>query len=493
MKRLLFAIVFACGLFPLGAESLKVVRSGTSTEISSPFPGGWTMVQTFHTTGPNRQFNFRAVSLKKEGKTMNVGYPGDDACPWNINGTYIGANHGDSIATGLVFPGPHGLTSADCGSRWTDPKGMNFYLMKIESPTVVWMLSENISKDKDIWNFVRSGKVELKNAETGKILKGFTPEMRQLYSPVRITKRTYLADGRPLGEKETAECSVFTVEEEYDIAATDSVLEHVIRNKGRQVEFNAPGIDKVLSQKIIYSFRPDGSCIVTHNSKFFRDAMLGYMGFLQAGQLAKGAYAKHLYYIPKTLPFQFGGRTWDFAGTEDYTKPIAGTMLLDSKTFENPASMPERFLQYLSGGNGLPEIGFAVGYSLTEGCTVPAEHLKNASQALFLYKSHKTYPHAIDGGKIRRIKAGQTFFCMAYRQYFDPSKGYYINRQGKNLILYADFHAPIRGKAIELPEEVRNLKMSVLEKSGTVSFRKTGNALLFDSTGRYGYAVLKFE
>ena len=493
MKTICMSVLTASALLLGAAETLTVNRDGDNVLIQSDFPGGWTLHQTGWAKGPNRQFNFKNVTLSK-GKAgpYTIKHSGDDSCPWNLNGTYIGANHGDSINSGLIFQEPHGLTEKDCGSKWTDPKGKNFYITKIENPKVVWVLSDNISKNKDIWQFFRpSEKQPLRHAD-GRELKGFKVQYRQLYSPVRILSRKYLADGKPMQDKATVKCGVFTIEEEYDIIATDAILKHVQANPGRQVAFNEPGLDRFLNQKIIYDFYPDSSCIVTHRVKFYRDVRLGYMGFIQAGQMGKGRYAKHLYYVPKTVPFKYDDQEWDFANQVDFTRPIKGSMHLTAKTFENPKSMPERFIQYLKDGKGLPDIGFVCGYSLVEGCTTPEEHAKNAAIALFLYKSHKTYPHALDSGKLRFIKAGQTFYCMAYRQYFDPNQGYYLNRQGKNQVMYVDFHEPVSGKVIALPEILHRTKPELVEKSASVKYELDGKSLRFDSTGKYGYCVLKF-
>ena len=495
MKKICSSIFFAGVLILGAAETLTVTRNGNAVQIQSDFPGGYTLTRSGNwDRGQNRQFNFTVATLNKKGmKPVPVKWCGDDACPWSFNSTYIGANHGDSIASAVIFTRPHGLTEKDCGGEWTDSTGKKFYVLKIEKPTVFWVLSDNHSKDKDIWRFSRPKAGETLTHADGRVLKDFKVQYRQLYSPVRILGRKCLADGKPMQDKTTLKCSAFTIEEEYDIVATDAILKHVIANKGRQVPFNAPGLDRVLNQKIVYVFYPDGSCIVTHDVRFYRDASLNYMGFIQASPMTKKAYGKHLYYIPKTRPFQYDGQEWDFAGQVDFTRPIKGSMLLTAKTFENPKSMPERFVQYLKDGKDLPDIGFVCGYSLLEGCTTPEEHAKGAAFALFLYKSHKTYPHAIDGGKIRKIKAGQTFHCVAYRQYFDPNQGYYLNRQGEYQVLYADFHEPVSGKTIELPEKLRGIRPELVEKSESVKYSLNGNAIRFDSSGRYGYCVLKFR
>lgn len=476
------------------AGAMTVSRTGDDIRIQSPFPGGYTLVRTGCAKGPNGQFNFGDAKLEKDGKkSIYIKNCIDDACPWSLNSTYIGANHGDSSASGLIFKEPHGLTEKDCGSEWKDARGRKFYVLKIESPTVFWVLSENLSKDKDIWKFTRpSAKGTLTHAD-GRVLKDFQVEHRQIRPQVRILERKYSADGKVLDDNTQVRCGVFAVEEEYEIVATDAVLEHVRANPGKQVAFNAPGLEPILTQKITYRFYPDASCIVEHDVRFTRDVRLGYMGFMQAMQMKKGKYGRHLYYIPKTRPFECEGEVWDFANQADFTRPIKKSIHLKQRSFEDPENIPERFIQYLKDAPGQPDIGFVCGYSLLEGCTVPEQRSRNAACALFLYKSHKTYPHAIDGGKISRIKAGQTFHCVAYRQYFDPGQGYYLNRQGDHHVMYVDFHEPAAGKKIPLPEKVRSMSMETVEKSSTVQFRREGTDLIFDSTGKNGYCVLKFR
>ena len=80
-------------------------------------------------------------------------------------------------------------------------------------------------------------------------------------------------------------------------------------------------------------------------------------------------------------------------------------------------------------------------------------HYTTGTAALFLYKTHKSYPHAVNSGRRRIIKAVDTFYCMAYRQYFDPNQGYYLNKQGKKFVMYADFYTPFSGKTIILPAD----------------------------------------
>lgn len=509
MKRVMImtAALSLLGAMLTGSEpAITVKRNGALTTMESPFVKGYTLVRSLTTKNrTNPHMNFSNEMLVKGNQKVWIKSSGDDACPWNFNSTYIGANHGDSIASAVIFKTPHGLTEKDCGTALVDDHKRRFYIVKIENPKIFWVLSDNLSKDKDVWRFIRpNAKLTLKSA-SGKVFKGFDVKFRQLYSPVRLSSRSYLADGKKIAEKGTFQCKVFTVEEEYDIIGTDTILKHVLANKGKQAAFNAPGLEKVLTQKIRYDFYPDNSCIITHDVKFFRDVRLGYMGFIQAYQLNRRGYAKHLYYVPKTLPYTYTAvigkgkdakkkvETWDFTKLEDFTRPVYGSIHLTGKHYEDPNTPPERFMQYIKGHKNAPDVGFVTGYSLLNGITVPSIRKKNVGVSLFLYKSHKTYPHAIDGKGIPRIKKGSTFHCVAYRKFFDPGKDFYTIKDGKAHVVYVDFHAPVKGKVIAFPACYGNKKFSVVEKSKTLSFKNSKNTFTFDSTGKYGYCVLKFE
>ena len=499
---LMTAVLSVLGTVLCGADLLTVTRNGVKTQLTSDFADGFSLVQNMHIiTRTNPHLNLAGNYLQKGKTNIFIQSGGDDACPWNFNSTYIGANHGDSICSSLNFKTPQGFTEKDCGTTLTDKWNRRFHIVKVVNPQTVWVLSDNLSKDKDVWRFTRpNAKFSLKNA-AGKEYRDFTVKVQQLYSPVRIQSRVYMADGKKVADKGTFKCKVFTVEEVYDIIGTDTILKHVLANKGKQVAFNVPGLEKVLTQKIRYDFYPNGSCIITHDVEFFRDVRLGYMGFQQSYQMSRGrknGYAKHLYYIPKTIPFTTTGKDkkvekWDFTALEDFTRPIPGAIYLRDSHCEDPGNPPERFIQYLKGHKGAPDVGFVTGYSLLEGITVPALRSKNNQSYLFLYRSHKTYPHAIDSKGYPRIRKGTKFHAVGYRQFFDPTKGYFCNKQGNAYIVYVDFHAPVKGKALTFPACYGNRKFTVLEKSKTVSFKNSKNTFTFDSTGKYGYCVLKFE
>ena len=494
MRKIFVLFALTACLTLLAGEMLTVHREGDSFLLKSDFGDGYALHRPFAVSRRgNLVLNFNIATLvKQSGKPIQLSHSRDDICPWNLNGTYIGANHGDFWASAVICDQPHGLAESDLGGEWSDARGVKFYVIKIESPTIFWVLSENRSKDPALMVFVRPDTKGALNETDGRSLTKFEVKFRQMHPAVRVRSRRYFCDGQEPSDHQDTECREFVAEEEYDIVATDAILEHVRKNRGSQVAFNAPGLDSLLTQKTIYRFTPDGACVLSHHTVFHRNVRLGYSGYIQAGQMVKGAYARHLYYIPKSLPVKHNGENWDFAGRVDFTQPIKGFVGLLPEHCENPASPPERFVQYLEGGEGLPDVGFVVGYSLLDGCTVPEQRVKLARCPISIYQTHKSYPHAIDNGKTPYIRAGQSFDCLAYRQYFNPNKGYYMHKQGDCQVMYVDFHQPENGKVIPLPEILRGMEMQVVEKSPTVQYQREADGLRFDSTAKYGYCVLKF-
>lgn len=490
-----FMKILPAAVLPLsllsGEPEITVSLNGSKGTLQTPFRDGYVLEQNFQEAPPqyNRQFNFGTVYLIGKDRKLRLATPGDDATPWNINSTYIGANHGDSICSRLMFQENHGLTAKDCGSEWQNANGRKFYVVKVESPKVLWVLSENLGKG-DIWRFVRPQKAELKNA-AGKILRGYEEKFQQFYPAVRIRERRYFADNREVSGQCTMKCTTFTVRETYDIVATDSILEHIRKNAGKSVSNIDPEVEKVLTQTIEYRFDPYGACAVTHEAEFFRDVRLGYMGFIQAAKLRPDKpFSRHIYYIPKTKPFQFKGREYDFLHGQDYREKLPATLYLTKDTYLYPDNPPDRFIQIV-GGENVPDVGFVCGYAAREEDGSPLLRKNRISRAGFLYTSSKTYPYAMDGGKIPVIRKGTKLFNRAYRQYFDPTLNYYLNRQGHTLVLYMDFREPVRKKKMVLPAKLAGKKFTVLEKSPSLTLREAAPAAYeIDCPDQTSYAVL---
>ncbi|MEN6644620.1 MAG: hypothetical protein ABFE08_19460 [Armatimonadia bacterium] len=495
------------------AGRLQVVKEGERVYVRSSFSPTHEVVVVVG-KGTNRQINFEKTVLvpmvagtKADDLTNSqlIHGNGDDSTPWNLNGTYIGANHGCSDSRVITCEN-HGLTTADLGSEWADGAGTKFYVLKIPDGSHFWVLSAN-SGTGDIWKF--NGKVvgpTLKRTRDGATLTFTEAKMVQLTPACRINSQQYLVNGTtPLVEGQAVEGESFDIVEDYDVISPAGVLADYVAHPGEERSFVAPGLPAVVSNHIIYRFLPNGANVIYTTSQAKQDFNIGYMGFIQSAKLSlPPGSTTHQYYIPKTLPFEAGGKTWDFQGQQDYlaAPPVPLNFAVSNNNVSDPGNLPDRFVQLLGHREGeqtVHDVGYALGYSLVQGMTVPAQRAANAGKALMLYTSAKSYPTAVDAKMGQTIKAGTSFECVGYRQYFWPgaypqTTCCYWHQEGNETLLYVDYHRAVERDVLRLPGEFTGRKLRVVEKTPSVTVH-TGDVvpaegLVLSVAGSYGSVVV---
>jgi hypothetical protein len=495
-------------------QTIQVLKRGETVYIRSFFsPGQDVLIKTGK--GRNGQINFVDTKLVSAGKPMElvidgkdnmIHQCGDDSTPWNLNGTYIGANHGCSDGQELTIRN-HGLSAADIGAELTDETGNKSYIVKIVNSNCIWVLPENKSKN-DIWDFNPRVKGNtFKIGAGGRVLKADKIAMAQIVPSCRIKQQKYLVNAeKPLEEGKVTSCDFLDMAEEYDIISPASLLAMILKNPGKEPDFTDKKLDAVISNRIIYRFLPMGACTVEHKSRVNQPINLGYMGFVQTARLNKGNYALHEYYIPKTLKFETKGSGFDFKSIQDFTVKLPGPLNFNSKeqNIQDEKNLPDRFIQFLAEKENekpVRKVGYVLGYSLIDGITRPEERAGNTSNALMIYTSYKTYPSAINS-KMGAIKAGTEFHCLAYRQYFDPSAyenatSVYWHREGNAYVLYIDYHKSAGKDVIKLPDYLSGKKITVVEKNPSVKLftdhTVPPEGIVLSVSDPYGYAILKLE
>lgn len=496
-----------------GPTALRVVRYGEDVIIRSPFSAADDLVVRVG-KGANRQINFGGARLVDTGVGMTAAELGggrlihgcgDDATPWNLNGTYIGANHGCSDAREVASVG-HGRTTADLGTVWRDGAGAEFVLLKIEDADKLWFLSVN-QGDGAIRRFGRAPAGPALTRGDGQSIPFTDAHMVQLRPACRIARQEYLLDGqRPLGEAEPVTCEFLDMVEDYDIINPGSLVRDMMEHPGEERSFVGDHLEAVVSNSIIYRFHPNGACVIDYHALALQEFNLGYMGFVQSAKLTAGTnYTAHEYFIPKTVPFTQDDIAYDFRSGQDYraAPPSALYFSVDKQNVEDPGSLPERFIQMLGheeNGRVAHDIGYALGYSLVTGMTVPETRAADCGRALFLYTSAKSYPAAVDTKIGNPIRAGTEFFCRAYRCYFNPgaqpnASFAYWYRDGDSIILCADYHRPVDRDVLSLPAECLGRAVSVIERTQSVTLL-TGDTVpdggvAVSVDGEYGSVVLK--
>ena len=516
--RLLMAAFTAVPLLSRAGESLRVVKQGDYVYVRSAFSRERDLVVRIG-KGSNRQINFANTRLINKAAGMSareldggelIHGNGDDATPWNINGTYIGGNHGCSDARELTSEG-HGLTAADLGSEWTDEAGTKFCLMKIADKGRLWFLCQNVGKG-DIWQFKRRyvGS-ELKKAAGGRGLPFSKVRMVQLRPACRIRRQDYLVDGTTqLADGKPVSCRHLDIVEEYDIINPASVLADIVSHPGEQRDFTADHLDAVISNHIVYRFYPNGANVIHYKAKALQNFRLGYMGFIQSSKLYRGKYDTHEYYIPKTLPFKQDDKTYNFRELQDYTSrpPSPFRFSTANRNIEEPQNLPDRFIQFLGrkqDGKTVRHVGYALGYSLVHGLTKPEQRAKNANSAIMLYTSSKSYPVAVNSKMGPLIPAGTDFHCIAYRQYFCPAEQphatcVYWHEEDGDTIVYADYHRPTDRDVLKLPAELTGKTIAFVEKTPSLTLHTDtvvpADGLVLsvaDDYGHYGYAIIRIK
>ena len=498
--------------FSLGS-GVEVLRRGGDLLVRSAFSAEQDVVISLG-QGTNRQFDFRQTRLVPRGAELSasvfeggvgIHYCGDDSAPWNINGTYIGANHGCSGLREVTSPG-HGRGLADLGSAWKDEAGSLFYLVKIVDQDKLRFISANLGTDT-LWKFntTVAGKT-LTRAEPPLTLPVTACLLAQLTPACRIARQDYRLNGTdPVPEGKPLRGRFLDLVEEYDIINPADLLQDLIAHPGQERDFIASHLRGVIRNRITYRFLPYGATLIRHEAEALQEFQLGYMGFVQNAKLNTGAFARHDYYVPRVLPFVQDGISYDFQARQDFRGKVPKQLHFgpQAKNIADPAALPDRFIQLLGTATDSDpryQVGFAVGYSMTQGLTVPAERARNVNNALMIYTSSKSYPTAIDAKMANPIPAGTTFASVSYRQYFSAdacpnATCAYWHLEGRDLIAYVDFHRPVEREVLRLPMEAAGKPLTVLDKTDSMTVLdravSAAGAVTLSVAGTHGYAVLR--
>ncbi len=425
---------------------------------------------------------------------------GDDVAPWMLHGTYIGANHGNSFVKRLQIPA-HGLTNADIGKALTTVKGGKFYICRINDKNMLLVLGDV----KKGWAFDRN----IKNGDEvttpdGRKLKIQKVISFQLYPSCRIKNQQFLLDGKTeLENGKAAVGSSLDAIDEYDIIDTRAALEKLKKTPGKEFDFAAADIDAVLNQKITYHFQPMAALTVRNNTVVKNDTWIRSAGFVQAGIFAPRGTKTLKYYIPKTKPFEQKGQEFDFLKMQEMIgfRPLRPVNIsIRNKNISNINSLPDRIIELAGFTKGAaPNYGFAMGYSLIEGDTMPEIRARKCKNAFTISRAYKAYPNAIDR---KPCEEDDKINILCYRQYFEPAKNpdatsVYGHYQGDAYVLYADYHKSVENEVIKLPAALTGKNISVVEKTPSFTLlsgeKVPEGGIKVSVKDNYGYAVFKIK
>lgn len=515
MKKMI-TLLLAAAILPLFSQEIpsgkmEVERTKENKiKILSDFSPEYYLLRTAGDGKKNGQFNFEPVYLvrKKDKKTFHLHKCMDDTTPWNMYGTYIGANHGCSDGNTLRIPN-HGFTEKDLGKKVLTEKGKAFYIMGIPDKNSIGVFSLPQKHRSRPWAFSRIAfKREPVNVIIdGKKIKAFHTGIYQFTPCIRFLSKKYLADGKELKKGEKRICSSFTVTDSHIVLQPDTMVLAQVKNPGKRVDLNDPSLEKIVRNDITYIFTPDGNCIVDSRSELMEDLYISLFGGLQSQLPGNGYYFPvHTYYVPKTLPLKavFKGKykgkiitkefSLDFVKGVNFAQYPFPSVFFgpDYKNIADPASYPDTCIQFFGQKKNRRQAGYALGFSMTEGATGKGVWQKYSRKPIWINVTRKTYPFVIAN---KHMKKGEKFHFYGYRQYFDAAKAsipgtFYSHKLNGYKYYYYDSHENIPG--FLLKEKLEG-KMEIVEMSRGLTAVQKKEGVMIKGTAPYARLVFRVK
>lgn len=412
----------------------------------------------------------------------------DEATPPFVNGTHIGANHGQPCAVN-VYSQNHQKTFADIGSLWQDDNGVKFTLIRVVDQNVLQFLSENQGENECAYKFITTINGDLnyvshgENQQPIKIAKQYRGYLSR--SNKYISKKVFVyKDGNWQPFFGSSTCDYAEIREEYDVINPATVAEDLREKRpinGYVCEVDLSNYGKpMLNMKLTYRVMPDGTVLSLFDIKKLMNVDFHhYIGVMYQEKLdvyGGGAYRC----IPKTKPVDCEEGVFNFnKPVALYGKPFPNNKHLSPEYFANPDSPPDRVIDLFKDSNGEFKLGFACGFLPLFDCQ-PEIRKNNLQCAVHIKHTRKAYPMA-GYGSINTIKG------VGYKKFFIPQNGnvvYTIPYEDKNYI-YADF---ITHGNLKLPIDSR---VTLIEKGDDVEWIQDCSSLTV--TGKDTYAVFVQE
>lgn len=433
---------------------------------------------------------------------------GDSSAPIKYNGTYIGGNHGAFVVKEITATG-HGKTVVDVGSEWVDGLPRKWYLMRVVDANKLWFISENLSV-APAWSFssTLTGSTLTHSAgatNTGAITV-VSSVSTQLWPALQSQTKKIMLDGiTEVTADGTYLCTTLDIVNSYTIPNVAAVLAYVRSRVGSatQPSFIDSSIAPDVSRCITYRYAENGSCTIIDSVRNYNQLTLDYFGGTQAEALEYTG--KQLWqYIPRMTPIVGTVKTWDFQSQENISGTFE-TLTIDSSKFTDVNNPPDRMAQIVK-TSGVSEFGLMIGFSPVRSVGLPATRKTLISESCFISALRKQYPKALNGGgsafTSNILPVNSVYDIVAYRAYWSaetcPEATSFIwFRDGKNIIVIADFHQNVTCSKLPLPTYFSGLDVTVIDKTPTLTLHGSGvlssDGLLVSVTSGYGYIVLKLS
>lgn len=479
---------------PVTTKPLKVTVNNTTPESSAQIEYEFNGNQVKYVLAAFRPvladmsnvFDWRAFYLNG---TLVHTQP-DDAAPYRIWGTTIGAEHG-FIKQRLTCTG-HGKTTADKGSKWTNGTGNDYLIVNIPDANHidVSLFSENTSHTVNTLTHVAGAT----NTATMTITATVSIQM---YPVIQNHSVKFLLDGKvsdTIDGVYYAQSHISFIEY-YEIMDKQSIMNWMFENIG--FSGGQYGGESNFAVSIVYDFDDKMGCTITHQVTALKDiTALQDIMFLQSFKLtASSSYPNLRFYAPKTLPKLWDGTSYDFR-----TPTLLPTSNMTSRLDFTPdvclpnGILADRAIELLDG------VGLAIGYLPVQDTSLNVRRVNATRKAFQLSEESKLYMSAIDSNAIATIPKGVSYSTICYKNYFTTGSertGLYFVESGDSIYLYIDWHITTIDN-IALPNELIGKDYVIFEKSDNVNIlnKSAGGNLLIStdvSASPYAYAILRFD
>ncbi len=471
--------------------------------VETPYNEKYDLVQKFSGATLNRtlhngHYDFTEAGLMERDKEKGYYDPWhldvpfssstDDVPCAEVNGAWIGSNHGQPACITLYAPG-HGKTTRDIGSVWKDEKGVTFTLLRPEGKDYLFLISENVGTITD-YKFITKIEGNLTFVSDGEntatIPQNDDQTVTQLRRAYRFTKKRIVGikDGKEKNVMTAFTCDSARLEEEYETMNPATVAPALTASRPEGGFDYTPDLaqfgEPMLRVKNTYHLLEDGTILCEFSFEKLMDVhferVLGAM-FQHKIDVYRGGIHR---YIPKMLPFTEKGNTFDFSSPISILEdPFPDNFLVTSEYWENPASPPDRVVDYFRDSEGHDKLCYTLGFlPIFDG--QPQKRLTHLEHSHMLYRTRKYYPTFMCGD-LDRVHG------IAFKKFFVPEKdracAYSVKAFGKTYI-YMDL---IEKNTISYPTEGT---VSLYEKSDGVFVEIEDGSV---SAKGKGYAVFICE
>ena len=482
---------------------MDVSRNGGEIAFRTHFSDDYDLVQVLcglsSTPDRNCPVDFRLAALQHKGcrdiwhMDQVLAFSTDECSPMVLNGEDIGGNHGHPCAIRVTAP-RHGLDLQDVGSLWQDESGLAFTLLRVDSASTLLFLSENIGPSLTQYEFASAITGTLTCLDCDKALQPMCQQGGvQLTPAIRHTRREALClmDGQWVEATYNEGCERAEIREEYEIVNPATVARAIREGRpegGYTVQPSLAMGEAMFLHRMTYRIEPDGAILCCFDHACLQDVpMPCYLGIMH--QLKCDVYGGGVWrYIPKVRPFTAKAKAVDFIRpflTTQDTLPDYVPLTPDLWT--NPASPPDRQIDFIRRADGTMAIGFASGFlPVYDGA--PAIRAANITDAATIVSSCKTYP-TFAGGLVNMRGEKLSFPRLkgvAYKKYFLPQSqeaSLYTIPHGGDTYVYMDcFSGAPQTLTYPAAQPAK-----VLE--ATLSCTQDASAIT--ATGSSGYAVFR--